>query len=427
MPVPIVNETSLALSILFTLLVPFAGAGLALLNTGLGRGRSAAHTMLSALCIIATAGIVYFVCGFAVQGFPGGAAHTLLIGRSQWNWIAAEPFVFRGLASGGAPVSLAAWLGMLSVGVTALIPLGSGADRWRLGAACASTAVLAGWTYPLFAHWVWGGWLGQLGADYGLGHGFLDAGGASSIHVVGGLTALSIAWILGPRRGKYSLDGMPAAIPGHNAVLVLFACLPAWIGWLGLNCSGAMLFYGVEPIRLVLIAVNTTLSAAASVLAAVITTRLRFGKPDASLCANGWVGGLVAGSASCAFVAPAAAVVIGLAAGGLVTISIEWLESKFAIDDPGGAISVHAVAGIWGLLALGVLVRDSGQLLAQVIGIATLTGFVLPTTYGANWLLNRFYPLRVAGEGERQGMDLFELGAGAYPELLTHTDEFLQR
>ena len=119
------------------------------------------------------------------------------------------------------PASLAALLQIFCVGLAALIPLGSGADRWRLRASCLSTALLAGWTYPLFAHWVWGGgWLAQLGANYGLGHGFLDVGGASSIHVLGGLTALSVTWILGPRRGKYSADGMAPAIPGHNAVLV---------------------------------------------------------------------------------------------------------------------------------------------------------------------------------------------------------------
>src|SRR6202035_5538972 len=126
----------------------------------------------------------------------------------------AEPFFMRGLELGDSPASLAVLLQLLSVGLAALIPLGAGGDRWRLGASCASTAILAGWTYPLFAHWVWGGgWLAQLG--------FLDAGGAGTIQVVGGLTALAIARTLGPRPGKYDSHGMPAAFPGHNAVLVL--------------------------------------------------------------------------------------------------------------------------------------------------------------------------------------------------------------
>lgn len=412
----------------FILLVPFAGAGLALINTGLGRSRSAAHAMLASLCVMAVAALVYFVCGFAWQGFVGRPAHVWTIGSKPWSWIAAEPFLLRRLELDGSPASLAAWLQMFSVGLAALIPLGSGADRWRLGAACASTALLAGWTYPLFAHWVWGGgWLAQLGLNYGLGRGFVDAGGSGSIQTVGGLTALAITWILGPRRGRYALDGMPAAIPGHNAVLVLFACVLALVGWLGLNSAGALLFTGAEPGRAVLIAVNTMLAAASAALLAALITRVRFGRPDASLCANGWVSGLVAASAGCAFVAPAAAIVTGAGAGALITFTVEWFEVRFGIDDPGGAVSVHAVAGIWGVLALGLFARVPGQLLAQLVGVATLLGFVLPLTYGLNWILNRFYAQRVAIEGERQGMDLYELGAGAYPEFVTHGEDFTQR
>jgi Amt family ammonium transporter len=439
LPAPALSETAVALVLLLILLVPCAGAGLALINTGLGRSRSAAHSMLSSLCVIALAAVVYFVCGFAWQGFAGRPAHAFVVAGHSWNWLAAEPFFLRGLDFDGSPASLAAVLELLSVGLAALIPLGSGADRWRLGATCASTALLAGWTYPLFAHWVWGGgWLAQLGVNYGLGHGFVDAGGAGTIQAVGGLTALAVSWILGARRGKYSLDGMPAAIPGHNAVLVLLGCLMALVGWLGLNCAGAILFAGAETGRAVLIVANTMLTAASAALATALITRLRFGKPDASLCANGWVGGLVAGSAGCAFMSPLAAVATGAAAGVLITYAIEWFEARFTVDDPGGAISVHAVGGIWGLLALGLFGRfggavvngvsgESGQLLAQLVGIATLLGFVLPLTYCLNWILNRFYPQRVYAEGERQGMDFYELGAGAYPEFLTHTDEFTQR
>jgi len=419
------------LCLFFILLAPLAPAGLALMNTGLGRSRSAAHAMLASLCVMAVAAIAYFFCGFAWQGFAGGAAHSLPVAGKEWNWSAAEPLFMRGRPLDGSPASLVVLLQMLSAGLAALIPLGSGADRWRLGASCASAALLAGLTYPLFAHWVWGGgWLAQLGANYGLGRGFLDAGGASCIQVVGGLTALSVTLIIGPRRGKYAMNGIPAAIPGHDAVIVLFSCFLMLLGWLGLNAAGAMLFTGAEAGRAVLIAVNTTLSAAAGALAAVAITGARFGRPDASLCANGWVGGLVASSAACAFVTPAAAVAIGSVAGALVTITVAYIEWPLSIDDPGGAISVHAVGGLWGVLALGIFARFpnsvSGQWLAQLIGIATLIGFVLPLTYSLNWLLNRLYALRVAPEGERQGMDLYELGAGAYPEFVTHNEEFTQ-
>jgi Amt family ammonium transporter len=266
-----------------------------------------------------------------------------------------------------------------------------------------------------------------LGVNNQLGGGFLDAGGSGSIQAVGGLTALCIAWILGPRRGKYGPDGTPAAIPGHNAVLVLFGCLAALVGWLGLNCAGSILYYGVEPGRMVLVAINTTLGAGAAALASAAVTRTRFGKPDASLCANGWVGGLAAGSAGCAFVVPVVAVLTGAAAGILVVFAVEWIELHLSVDDPGGAVAVHAAGGIWGVIAVGLFGGGPGQLVAQLAGLATLLGCILPLTYGVNRVLDRFYRQRVAVEGERRGMDLFELGAGAYPEFMTHTEDFTQR
>jgi Amt family ammonium transporter len=318
---------------------------------------------------------------------------------------------------------------MFSVGLAAVIPLSAGSDRWRLGASCASSALLAGFTYPLFAHWVWGGgWLSQLGTNCGLGRGFVDGGGASTIQAVGGLTALSITWILGPRHGKFSKDGIPAAIPGHNAVLALTGCLLAWVGWIALNSASAILFAGVDAANAVLIVINTTLSAAAACLTAAVVTRVRFGRPDASLTANGWMAGLVASSAAAAFLKPATAILVGAVAGFVVLYAIDLLESRLAIDDPGGVVSVHAVGGILGLLAVCIsAAQSSGQFLAQLAGISTLLGFVLPLTYGFNWLLNRVYPQRVNEEGERQGMDLHELGAGAYPEFVVHSEEFTQR
>jgi Amt family ammonium transporter len=414
------------------LMIPLALAGLALINVGMLRSRNAAHLMMSSLCVIGVAALMYLACGFSWQGVPGGPGFALRIGGKPWDWIANGPLFWRGIDWSGSPAALAAWMQMLSVALAAMIPLGGAAERWRLGAICASTAVLAGFIYPLFAHWVWGGgWLAALGTNYGLGRGFVDAGGSSTIQALGGLTALTMLWLIGPRRGKYTGDGVPTAIPGHNAVLVLFGCLLAWIGWIGLNAAGAILFSGMDPRRLPLIAVNTTLGAAAAALATAVVTHLRFGKPDASLSANGWVAGLAAGSAGCAFVPPAAAVLIGLVAGIIAPAAIENLELRLGIDDPSGSISVHGAGGLWGVLAVGIFGRfppgESGQWLAQVIGMATLIGCVLPFTYGVNWLLNRLLPHRVAPDGERQGLDLYELGAGAYPEFMTHTDEFLQR
>lgn len=429
MQISSLSPYEIAICFVLVLLVPLTGAGLTLVSSGLGRCRSAAHVMLTSLCVVGVSTLVYVAVGFSWQGAMDRPAHSILIAAKPWNWIAAQPFFLRGLPLDLSTDSLLVLLQIFSVGLAAIIPLSAGSDRWKLGAACASSALLAGWTYPLFAHWVWGGgWLAELGRNSGLGRGFVDGGGAGTIQVVGGLTALSVTWILGPRHGKFSSDGIPAAIPGHNAILVLAGCFAAWIGWIALNSAGAILFAGVTTEKLVLIAINTTLCAVASGLTATLITRVRFGRPDASLVANGWVGGLVASSAAAAFLKPAVAILMGAVAGALILGAIDLMEARLSIDDPGGAVSVHAVGGILGLLAVCVSgAQQSGQLLAQLAGASTLLGFVLPLTYGLNWLLDRLYRQRVIEEGERQGMDLYELGAGAYPEFVVHSEEFSQR
>jgi Amt family ammonium transporter len=425
------SEAQTALAAAALLVAPLALAGLALINTGLGRSRNAAHAMMSALCAASLAACVYFVVGRCWHASATESAHILTIGGKPWNWLGSAAPFFIGLSPDGSLAFLTAWMGLMGVSLAALIPLGAGGERWRLSSLCVSTVLLAGITYPLFAHWSQrGGWLEQLGVNFGLGVGLIDTGGTGSMHVTGGLTALAVSWLLGPRRGKYSQDGMPMAIPGHSVVFVLFGCFVAAAGWLGLNAAGAIVFAGLPPDRLALLGVNTMLGACAAALAAAVVTRMRFGRPDASLTANGWVGGLVATGAGCAIMPPAAAVLTGLVAGALVALSVELLELRFEIDDPGGSISAHAVAGIWGLLAAGLLGRatgNTGAVLAQLVGIATLIGFVLPVTWGLNAALNRFMPMRVSREGERQGLDLFELGAGAWPDFMTHSDDHMER
>jgi Amt family ammonium transporter len=430
-----------ALCAALILMIPLAAAGLALIHAGLGRSRSAAHALLGAVAAVSVAALVYFVCGWSWQGLAGGPAHTVTVAGKGWSWIGADPFFFRGLRLDSSRAALTAWWQIFAVGIAALIPLGAGSDRWRLGAICASTAILAGWTYPLFAHWVWGGgWLAQLGVYPGLGFGFLDAGGGAAIQAVGGLTALSIALILGPRQGKYDAEGMPAAIPGHNALVVVLAGFLAWLGWIGLNGSGSLLQLGGTAAGVARVAINTTLSAAAGLLAAAGITRTRFGRPDASLCVNGWTGGLVASSAACAFIEPAAAAVIGAIAGALVAFSVDWFDARLRVDDPAGSISVHAVGGLWGVMALGIFAHvppgmvlngtsagNPNQWLAQLAGAVTLLIVVLPMTYSLNWLLNRFSAQRVSAEGESDGLDLYELGAGAYPEFVTRREDFRPR
>ena len=169
--------------------------------------------------------------------------------------------------------------------------------------------------------------------------------------------------------------------------------------------------------------INTALSGSAALVAAFTITRSRFGKPDASMCANGWLAGLVASSACAAIETPLEAIAVGAVAGIAAPLLVELLELALSIDDPSGAISVHAVGGLWGLFAAGLFAPKAGQLLAQMVGIATLLGLVLPLVYLLFWLLNRVIPFRVEADGERLGMDLYELGGGAYPEFVIHRDE----
>jgi Amt family ammonium transporter len=428
---PVLAGSTAALCFCSILLMPCALGGLGLINAGLGRSRNVAHSLLSTICITASAALTYFAVGFAWQGYLGRQSHIWVVHGKPWSWIGSERFLLRGLDFDSSSYSLAVMFGMFAVGLAAVIPLGAAAERWRLSASCVSTALFAGVTYPLFAHWVWGGgWLAQVGTNYRLGRGFVDSGGAGSIHSVGGLTALGIAWILGARHGKYQSNGMPVAMPAHNAPFVLLGCILAWVGFLGLDCAGSVLFLGTEASRGTLVVINVTLAAASAVLSGVCITRLRFGKADASLCANAWVAGLAASAGGCAVIRPAGAVVIGVVAGLLVMFSVEWLELRFKLDDPGGAISVHGLGGLWGVLAAGLFAQSSpmangqDQWLAQVVGIAALLGFVLPAAYGLNWLLNKVIPQRVGLQAERQGLDLDELGTGAYPEFMIHNEEY---
>ena len=419
------------------MLVPLAAAGLSLIHQGLGRSRSAAHAMLGTLCALAISAIIFVLFGFSWVGFAGGAAHSFGTGGVRWDWLGAAPFVagrlhFDGSDAAGLSQCMALCLGMFAAGLAAMIPLSAGTDRWRLAAICLSSAVLAGLIYPIFAHWVWGGgWLAQLGKNFGIS-GFVDAGGAGVVQVVGGLMALAVAWIAGPRKGKFGDDGMATAIPGHNIVLVMFGCVLALVGWIGLDSAASILFYGAGLQQVVGVVINAMLSASGGCLAAVAITRARYKKPDASLSANGWIAGLVAGSAAGAMVSPVAAIDTGLIAGALVTYMIEIFELRLQVDDPGGAVSVHAGAGMWGLIAVGIFGHFSegtrgGHVLAQLVGVAALLGFMLPVVYGVNLFLNWVSQYRVDNDGDWQGMDIRELGAGAYPEFVVHADEFVPR
>jgi Amt family ammonium transporter len=415
------TDAVFALTLALLLLAPLAIAGVALINTGLGRSRSAAQSLLGSLAIVAVTAIVFAVVGAA---WATASGHTFELAGKPWNWLGAGPLLLGGLDSAAPQAQLGLLFEFLAVALAALVPWGSGADRWRLSTGCASAAVLAAIVFPLLAHWVWGGgWLGQLGVNFGLGAGFLDGGGAATVHMLGGLSALAVVWIAGSRKGKFPKEGFSTALPGHNAAYVLFGCLLALVGWLAWNVAGAVIWLHAPLAALPGTAINTLLSASGALAATFTVTRVRFGKPDASLCANGWLAGLVASSACAGLVTPGQALFVGLATGIATPLLVEVLELALSIDDPTGAISVHAVGGLLGLLAVGVFASQPGQLLAQLVGIATLLGVILPLVYLLFRLLNRLVPFRVEPDGERIGMDLHELGGGAYPDFVIHRDE----
>jgi Amt family ammonium transporter len=423
LPVPVqpLSEATFALILGSLLIAPLALAGIALVNTGLGRSRSAAQSLLGCIAIVSTSAIGFAVVGAAIAG---ASSHALWLAGKPWNLIGTAPLLLRNFTAAPLESQLGVLFEFLAVALAAIIPWGSGADRWRLPAGCLSAALSSALLFPLVAHWTWGGgWLAQLGVTFGLGAGFLDAAGAASVHALGGFSALAVVWIAGSRKGKFPKEGLATAMPGHNAAYILFGCLLAMVGWLAWNIAGALLWLHAAPTTLAVTAINTLLSASAALVATFTVTRTRFGKPDASLCANGWLAGLVTSSACAAIVTPLEAILTGAIAGIATPLLVELLELALSIDDPAGAISVHGFGGLWGLFAAGIFAPRPGQFTAQLVGIATLLGLVFPLVYGLFAILNRLLPFRVEPDGERLGMDLHELGGGAYPEFVLHRDE----
>ena len=417
----VMPESVFALTLALLMLAPLAIAGVALINSGLGRSRSAAQALLGNLAIIAVTALVFTAVGATVASASTHAGH---IAGKPWNWIGAGPFFLSGLNAAQPQSQLALVFEFLAVAMTALLPWGSGADRVRLAAGCALAVVVSAFVFPLAAHWIWGGgWLSQLDANFALGANCVDPGGAATVHALGGLSALAVIWIAGARRGKFPKEGFSTAMPGHNAAFVLFGCVLSLIGWMAWNLAGAVLWLNAPMAALPETAINTLLAASAALGATFVVTRIRFGKPDASLCANGWMSGLVASSACAALVSPGAMIFVGAVAGIATPLLVELLELALSIDDPSGAISVHAAAGLWGLFAVGVFSPRHGQFVAQLLGISALLGIFLPLVYFLFLLLNRIVPFRVDPDGERIGMDLHELGGGAYPEFVIHRDE----
>jgi Amt family ammonium transporter len=320
------------------------------------------------------------------------------------------------------------------------IVTGVGAERWKFTAFIVSSFLMGCITYPIFANWAWGnGWLANLGANFGLGKGYCDWAGSGVIHAVGGITALALGIMLGPRIGKYTRDGKALAIPGHDIVIVLTGCFILAFGWFGFNPGSSLGASGSGNLRIGSIAVNTMLASSSGALAAMLYIWLRFGKPDASMSGNGLLAGLVAITGPSGFVNPVGSIIIGAIAGVLVCLSVSFVETVMKVDDPVGAISVHGTCGLWGVLAIGLFADgksnyggswnsvngsvtglfygDAGQLVAQLIGISALLGLVFVVSFGLNFLIDAVVGNRVCAKSELEGLDLPEIGVLGYPEF----------
>jgi Amt family ammonium transporter len=323
---------------------------------------------------------------------------------------------------------------MVFMDTTVTIPTGAMAERVKYSAVVITSFFISMILYPLFANWVWGGgWLSTLGKNFGIGHGVVDFAGSAVVHAMGGMIALSGAIVLGPRIGKYKKDGTVRAFPGHDIPMAIVGTIILFFCWFAFNASSTM---NASDFRLAVVATNTMISGAVGGLVAMAYMWLKFGKPDPSMTANGALAGLVAITAPCAYVNGIAALVIGFIAAMLVCISVPFIENKLRIDDPVGAISVHCVNGVWGIIALGLfadgtygdgvngvtgtvkglLYGDASQLLAQLIAVAVLIIYGFGGSYLFFKALDKVWGLRVSPEAELDGLDIPEMGVLAYPD-----------
>jgi Amt family ammonium transporter len=455
-----VGQNIVASNFIWTLvagfLVMFMQAGFAIVETGLGRAKNANHTMMMNFMVYGVGMLAYWLIGFAIQEGGVGAVSNLggtaplnseftidLFGKS-WGL-----FGQRGIMLGGATYDVGVMVMFLFQMVfmdTALtIVTGTAAERWKYSAFIISSFFMGAFTYPLFANWAWGGgWLATLGSNYNLGHGYADFAGSGVVHSIGGITAVAMAIIIGPRIGKFTRDGRPNPIPGHDIVLVLLGCFILAFGWFGFNPGSTLGAATNGNLRISSVAVNTMLAGMMGSFSAMYYMWLRYGKPDASMTGNGLLAGLVAITAPSGFVNPMGACIIGFIAGVLCVLSVEFVERVLKLDDVVGAISVHGANGLWGVIAVGLFADgtsnyagawngvpgsvtglfygDAGQLVAQLIGVATLLGFVFTFSFVLNMVIDAVWGHRVSAKIELEGLDIPEMGALGYPEFVLKSE-----
>jgi ammonium transporter, Amt family len=441
-----VGDTQTALNIVWTMvagfLVMFMQAGFALVETGLTRVKNAAHTMTMNFMVYAIGIIGFYFVGFGLQMGGVGAVfgESAILAKEFTINIFGKPFGFFGMTGFGlhplsmftAGVATTFLFQMVFMDTTATIPTGACAERWKftsfvLFSFCISTII-----YPIYANWVWGGgWLSQLGANFGLGHGHVDFAGSSVVHLSGGVMALVLGKMIGPRAGKYTADGKIHPIAPHSIPQVMLGTFILAFGWFGFNAGSTL--SGMDT-RLAVVAVNTMIAGATGAFGAYLYVMIKWGKPDPSWLANGMLAGLVAITAPCAFVSAWAAALIGLIAGVLVIVAAVFIDTKLKIDDPVGASAVHGVNGAWGILALGLfsngtygqglngvaygvtglLYGDAGQFVAECIGILANVAYVGTMAAVCFGVIGKLVGNRVSLEDEIAGLDIPEMGVLGY-------------
>ena len=443
-----VGHNRVAINMMWTLitgfLVMFMQTGFAMVETGLTQAKNAAHTFAMNFLIYPLGMIGFYVLGFGIMfggmggiGTMGGYASlnhevTINLVGHAFGLFGTKGLFLTGVGYDTAVFALFLFQ-MVFMDTTATIPTGAMAERWKYSAFVIYGLLVGSVIYPVFGNWVWGGgWLSQLGANFGLGHGHVDFAGSSVVHLTGGVLAFVGASIIGPRLGKYKKDGSPVAIPAHSIPMAMIGTFILAFGWFGFNPGSTL---AGTDLRISVVAVNTMLAGAFGAFAATLWMWwVRTGKPDPSMMCNGMLAGLVAITAPCAFVNAPAACVIGIIAGVLVVEAALFIEGKLKIDDPVGAIAVHGVNGAWGCLSLGLFADgtygdgwngvpgtvtglfygNASQFFAECIGVATncvvigLLGFIMFK------LIDVTIGLRVKPEVEAEGLDLDEMGVPGY-------------
>ena len=389
-------------------LVIFMQAGFALVEAGLTRAKSVANIMMKNLMDFCAGAIAFFCVGYAIafgsgNDFFGWKGWFLGDGAFQaGNLTVPVTFIFQ--------VAFAA--------TAATIVSGAMAERTKFKSYFVYSIVISAVIYPVVVHWVWGGgWLSKLGTAY---H---DFAGSSVVHMTGGVAGLMGAMFLGPRLGKYSPDGRPRAILGHNMPFVVLGTFILLVGWYGFNPGSEL----AADDAIGGIALTTTLAAAAGAVVAMLWVWFTSGKPDVGMAANGMLAGLVGITAGCAAVSGAGAIAIGAGAGLLVVEAVKLFD-RLHIDDPVGAISVHGVCGAYGVICVGLFATESSdfwqqglfygggadQLITQIIGVLAIGGFVAVTSGLLFFLIKATIGLRVSEEEEIAGLDVLEHGAPGY-------------